>query len=497
MYDYYDYGFPAYYWWYLSYGYFLAILIYGGFFFYVFPFFQSIVQHQNKRWLASTLGRVKDLDPSTKDKILEEAKPEFEEPLYKLTKYQYLVGGIITAIVGLLVAIIHEPDESTVKALIWLPLIVGGITVGLYLNSKKTNRLFKETAGFFGVIGLCVTIPGIFAVYGWDWMRSDLLIYLILAMSLALVHLLESTIASLVYITAVTVGSMLLTVNVGQNWMMFFKSGIWLFALAPLVFWMPRLKSSKEVGVKEIAFGILFMVMMITITLTNLKSLKVVGISVMIPVLYMFSKIHFKQDGWFLTKPIQSLIVLATFYGIVAMNFEEVTTLFPSFKRQFVKFSFHMVVDYGVIIAMVFGGIMMFRDNFEDDLKKVNLIVLGFAPAAYLLSFFADFYVHYLFLIVLAGYGWTYLSTGLQNKNAFTVMLGGMGTLSVLAMIYAKLPKDTWDSQGAIGALVMVYGLAMVGLALYMRSQWTITEDGDEEVSQLPSSPEVLDNQAT
>jgi hypothetical protein len=492
----YGYGMPPYYWWYFSYGYFLVILIYGGFFFYLFPLLQSVIQHQNKRWLSNTLGRMKGLDGATKQKILAEAEPEFKEPLYKLTKFQYLVSGIITTIVGILVAILHEPDESTIKALIWLPLIIGGAMNGLYFQVFKTSRLWKEAAGFFGVLGLCITIPGVFAVYEWDWMRSDLLIYLILALSLALVHILESTIASLMYIFAVAAGSILLTANVGNNWMYFFKSFIWFFALAPLVFWMPRLKSNKEVGVKEIAFGLLFMIMMLVVTGTNLKYLSVLGLAIMIPVLYMFSKIHFKQSGWFLTKPIQSLIVLLTFYGIIAMNFKEVMREFPSFSYQFIDhFSFSWLVDLLVIIAMIFGAIMMFRDNFEEDLSKINLVTLGFAPAAYLLSFTYDFYGYYLFILVLIAYAGTYLKTGLDNKNPFTVLLGGMAALTILPMLFKELPTESLQKQGTIGMLITLYGLSMIGLALYMRSQWTVTEGEEETAAPLPESNNILDNE--
>lgn len=495
MYDYYDYGMPPYYWWAMSYGYFFVFLIYGGLFFYLFPLLQSAVQYQNKKWLGNTLGRVKGLDQATKDMILSEAQPEFKEPLYKLTKFQYLAMGIITAITGLLVAVIQDPDESTIKVLIWLPLVIGAVINALYFKSFPTIGLWRETAGFFGVLGLCITIPGIFAVYEWDWMRSDLLVYLVLTLSLVLVHLLESTIASLMYIVAVAIGSTILTANVGDNWMYFFKSFIWFFALAPLVFWMPRLKSAKEMGVKEIAFGILFMMMMLVVTGSNLKHLAFLGFAVMIPTLYMFSKIHFKQDGWFLTKPIQSLIVLLTFYGIVMMNFEDAYRVFPSFSRQFIDhFSFSWLVDLLIVIAMIFGAVMMYRDNYEEHPDRINLVVLAFPPAAYLLSFAADYYVNYLFIIVLLAYGYSYLKGGLDNKNPFAIMLGGMGVLTVIPVIYEKLPRDMWQEQGVVGVLIAVYGIAMIGLAMYMRSQWTVSEHTDDTPKPLPNSADVLDS---
>lgn len=495
MYDFLDFGFPSSYWWYLSFGYYLAIIVYGGFFLYLFPLLQSAVQFQNQKWLGNMLGRVKDLDPTVKEKILSEAEPEFKAPLYKLTKLQYLVSGIITTIAGVLIIVIREPDESTFKALIWLPLIIGAAINGVYFKIFPSVRLWKEAAGFFGVLGLCITLPGVFAIYEWDWMRSDLLIYLVLALSLALVHILGSTIASLIYMLAVAVGSAMLTMNIGDNWMYFFKSFIWFFALAPLVFWMPKLKSAKESGVKEIAFGVLFMVMMLVVTGTNLKFLSVLGYAIMIPILYMFSKIHFKQDSWFVTKPIQSIIVLITLYGIIALNFEDAFNVFPTFSYQFIDhFSFSWLVDLFIIIAMVFGAIMMFRDNFEDNLKKINPVVLGFAPIAYLLSFASDYYVNYVFLILLGIYGWTYLKAGLDYKNPFSVLLGGMGILAVIPMLYEKLPRDMWSEQGSVGMLVAIYGIAMVALALFMRSKWSATDEVEEALGQLPASNDVLDN---
>lgn len=493
MYDYYDYGGPSFYWWMLSYGYLLTVLVYGGIFFYLFPFLQAIFQHQNKAWLKTTLDNSKSIDAETKAKILAEATPEFDHPLYKLTKLQYLISGIITTIIGLLVLVLHEPSEGVIKSLVFLPLLVGAGVNALYFTQFKNVGLWKSAAGFFGVLGICITIPGVFAVYEWDWMRSDLLVYISLALSLALVHVLESTIASLLYIVMVAFGSAVLTANISDNWMYFFKSFIWIFALAPLVYWMPKLKSAKSMGVKEIAFGTLFMLMIITVTFTNLERLASLGLVIILPILYMFSKIHFKQDGWFVTKPIQSLIVLGTFYGIVALNIPDAWIIFKSFDYQFGQFGFSILVDYFVIIAMIFGAIMMFRDNFEESLDKINLIVLGFPIAAYILSFLSDYYAYYLFIPVLAGYGVFYLQKGIENKNPFTIILGGMGVLAVLPVIYQHLPNDILREQWAIGILITLYGASMLGMALYLRSQWAVTDEQDELPPQ-PNNQEVLDD---
>ncbi|MCB9195160.1 MAG: hypothetical protein H6598_02960 [Flavobacteriales bacterium] len=486
MYDYYD---SPYSWlWMLSRGYLSVVLFYGGFLFYVFPLLQALVQQQNKRWLSSTLGRVKNLDPSVRDSILLEAEPEFKEPLYKLTKFQYLVGGIITSIAGILIAILGDADEDILKALVWLPLLVGGAVIAIYFKLFPNVRLWKETAGFFGVLGIILTIPGIFAVYEWDWMRSDILVYIVLVLSLAVVHVLESTVASLMYIVAVAVGSMFLTVNTSHNWMTFFKAFIWLFALAPLVFWMPKLKSNKESGVKEIAFGILFMVMMIIVTLSNLDQLRFLGLAIMLPILYMFSKVHFKQDGWFLTKPIQTLIVLLTFIGIATFSIEGTLNIFPSFKSQFINnFGFYWLVDLLIVVAMGFGAVMLYRDNFEEDLKKINLVVLCFPLAAYLLSYTADFYGHYLFLAMMGAYGWTYLRTGLDDKNVFSIMLGAMGVITLIPLIYAQLPNDLLQKRVVVGFLVLVYGAAMIFLSVYMRKEWSVTDDNDEIATPVPA----------
>lgn len=493
--DYYDYGASPSFWWLFSNVYLYVFLIYGSFFLYLFPLAQAIVQYQNNKWLRSTLGRVKDLDSETRSKILAEASPEFKEPLYKLTKLQYLVSGIITTIIGLLIIILQEPEPDIIDYLIWLPLLIGAGVTAIYYKVFPHVRLWKETAGFFAVLGICITIPGIFAVYEWDWMRSDLLIYLVLVMCLAIVHLLESTISSLMYMTAVAVGSIFLTENVSNNWMFFFKSFIWFFTLAPLVFWMPKLKSSKEMGIKEIAFGILFLIMMITVTFTNLGHLRFLGLAIILPVLYMFSKIHFKQDGWFMTKPIQTIIIILTFYGIAGFSDEQILGELPTFSYQFFDhFSFSWLVDLIVIIVMVFGGIMMFRDNFEEDLKKISLVVLAFPPVAYILSFTADYYGNVLFIPIMAIYGWSYLRTGLEAKNVIAIIFGGAGVLTTLALVYAQLPPETFIERFNVGALVTLYGLAMIGMAFYLRSQWQVTNDEEITTNPLPKSSDLLDN---
>ncbi len=495
MYNYYDSGMPYDLLWMLSRGYFMIILFYGGFFLYAFPLLQALVQYQNKKWLNFTLSRVKGLAPDTRDKIIAEAEPEFKQPIYKLTKLQYLVSGIVTTIVGILIVAIREPDEGTFKALIWLPLLIGAGITALYYKMFPTVRLWKETAGFFAVLGICITIPGIFAAYEWDWMRSDILVYITLILSLAVVHVLESSIASLLYIGAVAVGSGMLTINVGDNWMYFFKSFIWFFALAPLVYWMPKLKSGKEVGIKEITFGVLFMVMMITVTMTNLGSLRFLGLAIMFPILYMFSKIHFKQQGWFITKPIQTLIVFLTFYGIAAFSFEDVLQSLPTFSYQFIDhFSFSWLVDLIVIAAMVFGAIMMFRDNFEEDMEKINPVVLGFPVVAYILSFTGEYYGNFLFIALMGVFGWSYLQIGLKDKNPFAVLLGALGATTIIPLIFKELPKDTWMEQGTVGMLVTFYGISLIGMALYLRSQWQVTDDDQEDVKLVSTNDDLLDS---
>lgn len=474
-----------YYWWYS--GYFMMLLgVFLSLFLYGFPMLQALVQYQNNKWLTSTLARVKGLDESTKEKILKEAQPESEHALYKFTKLTYLVYGIIAFITGALIIALQDVEEETLKNLVYLPLLVGAGVTALYKSKFPTSKLWKETAGFFGVLGICITVPGIFGIYEWDWMRSDILVYLVLALSLFLVHYLESAIASYLYMLAVIAGSNLLWENIDHGWMDFFKSFIWLFALAPLVFWMPKLKSSKENGVKEIAFGLLFLVMMMTVTMTNLKSLGMLGSAVMLPILYMFSKVHFKQDGWFITKPIQSILALGTMYGIIALNFEESYSVFPSLSYQFGNFAFYILVDYIVLLAMIFGAIMMFRDNFETDLSKINLVVLGFPVLAYLCSFLGEFHVDWLFLLLLGYYGWTYIDSGTKNKDVIHIIVGAMSIISMIPMVFYKTIKEEMNDPNVIGLMFIIYGAAMVGITLYLKSRWSVTEEAD--INQVAST---------
>lgn len=476
------YGFMPSYYWYAGMGLFVMamyflIILYG------IPFLQAVVEYQNQKWLRSTLGRMKDLDESTRNRILDEAKPETTFPLYKFTKFSYLTYGIIAFVAGFLVIILQDADPDSLKNLVYVPIFLGAAVMAIYKLKFPNSHLWKEAAGFLGVLGICISIPGIFGVNDWDWMRSDILAYIVLAASLAVVHYLDSTVASLVYIVAVSAASSMLRINVDAGWMDFFKSFIWFFALAPLVFWMPKLKTSKAVGVKEVAFGVLFFIMMISVTFSNLGRLGVLGCAIMIPIMYMFSKVHFKQDGWFLTKPIQSLIILGTYIGILVLCYHENFEFYPSFKSQFAHFSFATIIDYLVIAAMIFGAVMMFRDNFENDLSKINLAVLGFPILVYLLGFLSDYsFVEYIFIALLVYFGWTYLDGGLKGKESLAIILGASGVLSIIPVLYSKLPAESLDEPTVIGLLIMIYGGAMVGLTFYMRSQWKVTEVVENDV---------------
>lgn len=482
------------YMWYMGYG-MIIMAVYLLLAIYFIPLLQTVVQYQNKIWLNNVLSRTKGISPEAQQSIIEAAQPETKAPLYKLTKFSYFVGGIIAAIAGVLVIALQEADEDVVKNIIYIPLILGVVSMLLYKNNYPNSKLWKETAGFFGVLGVCVTIPGMFAIYEWDWMRSDILVYFVLILALAVVHILESTVASYLYMLGVAAGSSILWANVEADWMAFFKSFIWFFALAPLVFWMPRLKSAKESGPKEIAFGLLFFFMLIVVTAMNLKGLAALGLTILIPIMYMFSKIHFKQEGWFLTKPIQTLIILGTYIGIYMFSSTDALGGYPSFGRQFEDFYFYKLVDYLVILAMGFGAVMMYRDNFEEDTSKINLVVLALPVVAYIASFLSDYYVDYLFIPVMVYFGWTYLDNGLNNKNIFAILLGMGSILSILPTIYNKLPWDIKGEATTIGFFLILYGGAMVAATMYLKGRWSVTDEVDDTPKPLPSSNDVLDNE--
>lgn len=462
---------------------------------YLIPLLQAAVEYQNKIWLKNVLTRTKGLNEETQQAILSASEPETSNPLYKLTKFSYLVTGIITAILGLLIILLQEADKDVVENVIYIPLILGGVAIYLYKNNYPNSKLWKETAGFFGVLGVCITIPGIFAIYEWDWMRSDILVYIVLILSLAVVHFLESTVASYLYMLGVAAGSSILWVNVEWEWMSFFKSFIWFFALAPLVYWMPKLKSAKENGPKEIAFGLIFFFMMIIVTIMNLRELSVLGLTILIPIMYMFSKIHFKQEGWFITKPIQTLIVVGTFYGLYAICAFDGLKAYPSLDRQFSDFYFYKLVDYLVIIAMGFGAVMMFRDNYEEDTSKISLVVLATPFAAYLTSYLSDNYMEWLFIPIIGYYGWFYLDNGLNNKNVFAVILGMAAITAILPILYGKLSFELQNDDTVRGIMLILYGASLVAATFYFKTRWSVTDEEDEpQLVAAPSGQADSDN---
>lgn len=157
--------------WYLGYG--IGVMAaYFIFLLYGWPLLQAVIQHQNKVWLGNVISRAKGMSAADRETLLKAAEPESKHTLYKLTKFSYLISGVILAIAGLLVIILQEADPDVVKNIVYIPLILGAVSIYLYKTNYSNSKLWKETAGFFGILGVCITLPGIFGIMnGMDEIR--------------------------------------------------------------------------------------------------------------------------------------------------------------------------------------------------------------------------------------------------------------------------------------------------------------------------------------
>lgn len=457
---------------------------------YFIPLVQLIVSGDRKNWLKRHFEENPTADEhenAFRKKLIIEASPKQAYPLYKLLKFYLLSAGIMALVIGFLTMIWPDSmmNDNGSRILVIVPLLVGISIYFLYKKIFLNHGLWREIAATFLLLGVAVTFLGAYELYEIDEVfRSDLYLYLILGFGLFVVRKFNSTVASLLYLGLVWFGSSFVMENVGDNWMFFMTHFIWFFALASLSFWLPRLRAAKEIEFREILFGILFSFVILTLGFKNTSGLGALAVSVLLPCLYIFSKIYFKRATWFGAKPIETLLVLGLLLTLAAFSLDD--TVY-SVHRQitiFENMSFHKIVAFFIIIIAAITANIMYSDQTGKDQKSINLYVvfapLGLFLLVYLLGDYGTQYLANIFLLFL---GFDYLRKGLLAKDAVQLT---MAVLVIVASISVRLydVAEFFNDRFISGLTVMVYGLIFSGLALYMRDKWTVTAPNSDSTSE-------------
>ncbi len=470
---------------------------------YLFPLFQALIAYQKKNWLERQFSKTpagSDSEKQFRAALLTAAEPNQSYPLYKMLKFYLATNGIILAIFGFLMIVIPEStDQDVLKLLSFLPLLIGVAMYFLYEKFFKGEGLWREIAAVFMLGGLAATFISAYGLYEmYSWLRSDILIYLILAGGLFIIHKMESTLASYLYMIIVTYSITFLSSNISYNWLMFLTHFIWFFAIAILYFWIPKLKAAKSIETKEIIFGLLFMVMIIALAITQTSGLYVPALAIVLPGLYIFSKAFYKKGDWFIAKPVESLIILFVIFISIGLSFAEAVDFTQSQISLFEGYSFHKQIAYFILLGLAFGAYKIYDEEIPSEEKDtLNPLILGLPILAFILTYIVGSYGTQFIMTLFAIYlGYYYVSKGLESKDSLKIIVGVNVFLSaIIIRIFASLGEEIMDSKIATGFMVMLIGGLFVGSVVYLRKEWTVTGAINESNNNhLPTNNDIIDN---
>ena len=466
---------------YLLYGSILTLSVYFTLI-YLLPLIQSLISSDRSKWLERHFEASPSSSPEEdvmRARLIAAAKPAQRFPLYKSLKFFLLSVGIIGIIAGLLIIILPDDRSGMGRRIVaFVPLLLG---VGIYFLYKKTypnQGLWRELAGFFLLGGAAYTLFNVYDLFELDYFfSSDIYLYLLLSFGLFVVHHLKSTVASYLFMIVVIAGSFFVNSEIGNNWMMFMSHFIWFFAVAILSFWLPRLRAAKEIEMREIIFGILFFAMMMTLAVNCTSGLGPLAVVVVLPTLYIFSKIHFKRATWFGGRPIEMITFIFVFGGTIALSQDNIIERMHNQIALFSDFSFHKLVAFFIIILAGLIGYLMYSDQLEKEKQSINLFLVFSPLAAFILVYaIGDYGAQYLMNGFLLFLGIWYLLKGLEQKDVLKLVLASfaiIGSIAIRLVEYAEY----LDGKMAIGFVVVLFGAIALSLGFFMRSVWTVTSE--------------------
>ena len=143
------------------------------------------------------------------EETAERIKSYYSGQVSHSTNRLFLVFGILGALLvgmGLVLIIAHNWDvlPKVVKLAIGLlPLLVGQTTAGILLLKKSENRTLREGTGAFLVAAVAISISIVSQVYNIEGNLGNFLLVW-MALTLPIVYVLRSSMASLLYISGIT-----------------------------------------------------------------------------------------------------------------------------------------------------------------------------------------------------------------------------------------------------------------------------------------------------
>ncbi len=468
-----------------QFGIYIAIVGFIYSFVFTIPLIQALYAYDKKKWLQRQFDKVKSNNEESenlKAMLLQASEPGQAYPIYKLFKFYFAVLGITAVVSGLLIMVIPEDiSKDAIDFLLFLPLIFGLLIYALYAALFKGQGLWKEIAAVFLYIGLFSTTFMAYVNFEInEWLRMDILSFILLTIGLFLIKHLESTFLSYLYIILVTASASVVNFSIDLNWMYFLPKLLWFFGLGILFFWVPQLRAAKDIGAKETIFGILFTVMILSLTTSQLSAsdLMMPSLAVVLPALYVFSKAYYKKADNFLGKPVELFVVLIIIIMAVMLSMQSVMASTSDSIYLFKNYSFHKQVSYFILAGLIGWIFYMINHDFNESEEDINPMVITFPLIAFLITYIiGDYGGHYLMTIFLLVLGYKYVKNGIESKDSLLVFLGAVIFVNTLVVKVTDVLKDQLqDSKFLSGLLVFLFGVLFLSVVFYVRSRWTVTD---------------------
>jgi len=467
---------------------------------YLLPGIQALFAYNKKTWLEKQFAATAssgEAETKFRKELLEASEPGQSYPIYKIFKFYFASMGIAAIIIGFLIVVLPKDlDPDALDWMLFIPFIVGAGLYFLYKMLFEGHGLYREIAAVFAFIGFTTTAILAYGQYEMaEWLRTDILAFVILGAGAFIIWNLKSTLVSYLYMIAVAIASATVYFNIEDNWLYFLPHLLWVFGIAILYVWIPKLRSAKDIGPKEIIFGVLFAMMILSLTMTQLSAgsgLLMPALAVVLPGLYIFSKAYYHKADNIIGKPIEIFVIIMVIAMAAVLSTNMAMTNASDSIFLFKQYSFEKQVSYFILLGLI-GGIFWIFDKDLKDASKVNPMIAFFPLLAFIIAYILGEYGgHYIMTLFLLGLGYLYVRKGIDKKDAIRVGLGAVVFVYTLILKFTDMWQEyLFEEKETTGLTIMVYGAMFLGAIIYIRSQWNVTGPSD---SSKPSDSEVLDS---
>lgn len=454
--------------------------------------------HEKKSWLKKVLAKG-DYSDDVKSKLESELTPVQSFPLYKYLKFYLASISVVLIVSGLLTILLPSGSSGDVmKALIFIPLLVGGLFYFLYTSKFSNNGLFRELTGAFLFSGFAITFIGFFQVYNFDFIRLDIQAYIVLAVGLFLISHLNSVIASYLYLVAMLLVSTMMPMLLrgGSEWLEFLHLLVWPFGLASLLYWKPRLEAATKIEFREITFGVLFMAVMISLGINNTYGFTMLAMLVIVPSLYMFSLTYYKEANWYLEKPIQTSLGILIFYALIIFSTKNSLGVLGGYEVYIKGWGVMKAFSLLIIAAIGYFAYTKYNEEFSSNQEAINLKLLAGLGVLFVASLLGnDLRGDYLVFLYAVYLGYDYTARSLRNKDEIIITFGVMLALVPVIMKIIEIVGSEMSEKIVAGIVLLGIGGIVGATVVYLRSQWTVSEKNDVAVNDYKESSQsdVLD----